>query len=265
MNNLDKLFRKRIQYSNPDPVTFQDLDIILEKMANHIPFENVCIMEGRSRILTKDHLLNKMLIMNEGGLCYDLNSLLYLFLIENQYDASLIQGVVYDHAAGKFGNIGRTHVAVLVRHEGQLYILDGGFGGNVPLKPVPLSGETVSSSNGEFRIREGKTHHGEYRLEMKLKYKDRDWRIGYAFDIDETIRDVSCLDNVRLTVEKHPDSPFNKHPLLTMRTEDGSVTLTDTSFTQWKSGNVEKKEIDHEKYKELLEYWFSQPFKKDPE
>ncbi|CAN7494995.1 arylamine N-acetyltransferase [Rossellomorea sp. LjRoot5] len=264
MNNLDKLFRKRIQYSSADPVTFQDLDIILEKMANHIPFENVCIVEGRSRKLTKDNLLNKMLLMNEGGLCYELNSLLYLFLIESGFEASLIQGAVYDHALGTFGRIGRTHVAVKVCHEKQYYILDGGFGGNIPMKPVPLSGETVSSANGEFRIRAGKTAYGDYRLEMKLKHKDTDWRTGYAFDSKRTIKDVRFLDDVRVTVEEHPDSPFNKHLLLTKRTDDGSVTLTDTSFTQWEKGNVKKSEINSEEYQELLNLWFSQADKKDP-
>lgn len=265
INSLDKLFRKRIQYSSRGPVTFQDLDVILEKMALHIPFENVCIIEERSRILTKDHLVNKMLILNEGGLCYELNSLLYLFIVENGFEASLIQGAVYDHASGAFGRIGRTHVAVKVCHEKQDYILDGGFGGNIPMKPVPLSGETVSSANGEFRIRAGETAYGDYRLEMKLKHKDTDWRIGYAFDSKRTIRDVRFLDDVRVTVEEHPASPFNKHRLLTKRTDDGSVTLTETSFTQWKKGNVKKREINSEEYQELLNLWFSQTDKRDPE
>lgn len=49
--------------------------------------------------------------------------------------------------------IGRTHVTILLKHEGQIYLIDTGFGGNLPLKPVPLNGETVISQNGEFRIK----------------------------------------------------------------------------------------------------------------
>lgn len=256
INNLDKRFRDRIHFSTSSPLTFNDLDSILEKMAHTIPFENVCIIEKRTKEMTKENLIDKMLVRKEGGLCYELNSLLYLFLKKNQFEASLIQGIVYDAATGEFGNMGRTHVAILVQHENQLYIVDGGFGGNIPLKPVPLSGETVSSSNGEFRIRECHTAHGHYQLELKLKHKDTDWRIGYAFDTGETISDVSRLESVRVTVEEHSDSPFNKHPLLTKRINDGSVTLTDKSFTRWEAGKVTKEKIDGERYNELLDIWF---------
>jgi N-hydroxyarylamine O-acetyltransferase len=265
INNLDALFRKRIHYPTANPVTFEDLDTILEEMGKHIPFENVCIIEKRSHVMTKGNLVDKMLVKNEGGLCYELNSLLYLFLIENQFDAALVRGVVYDDASGKYQSIGRTHVAILVRDDHQTYIIDGGFGGNIPLKPVPLSGEPVSSLNGEFRIREVETSHGDYVLEMKVKHKHSDWRIGYAFDSEETIRDVSRLDEVRVIIEEHPDSPFNKHLLLTKLTDDGRVTLTGTSITQWKGGNVTKKELDAEGYKEHLDSWFCARHEKDPE
>jgi arylamine N-acetyltransferase len=39
----------------------------------------------------------------------------------------------------------RTHVASLLQYDGQMYLVDTGFGGNLPLKPVPLNGETTSS------------------------------------------------------------------------------------------------------------------------
>ncbi|WP_267897279.1 hypothetical protein [Peribacillus saganii] len=37
-----------------------------------------------------------------------------------------------------------------------------------------------------------------------------------------------------------PGSAFNKKPLLTKLTDLGNFTLTDTSFTEWKDGKVEK-------------------------
>lgn len=62
-------------------------------------------------------------------------------------------------------------------------------------------------------------------LEMKLKYKDTEWRIGYAFDS-------------------------------TKLTESGNVTLTITSFTKWEDGGVTKELIDEARYRELLREWF---------
>ena len=179
-----------------------------------------------------------MLVKNEGGLCYELNSLFYLFLIENQFDAVLVRGVVYNHDKEQYETIGRTHVVILVSHKDTTYVIDTGFGGNLPLKPVPLSGEAVVSSNGEFRVKELDSPHGDYIFEMKLKYKHSEWRTGYAFDSGDPIKNVTQLNDIQTIIANHSDSPFNKHPLLTRRTDDGNVTLTDTSFTHWKDGEA---------------------------
>ncbi|MGM0842900.1 MAG: arylamine N-acetyltransferase family protein [Bacillota bacterium] len=237
-------------------MTFQQLDTILEETAKSIPFENLCVIGNTFNDLTKENLMNKMLVKNEGGLCYELNSLFYLFLIENQFDASLVRGVVYDHDKEQYQTLGRTHVVILVTHKDTAYVIDTGFGGNLPLKPVPLSGKAVVSSNGEFRVKEADSPHGDYIFEMKLKHKHSEWRTGYAFDSGDPIKDVTQLNDIQTIISTHSGSPFNKHPLLTKRTDNGNVTLTDTSFTQWKDGEMEKEEIDHERYQKLLNIWF---------
>ncbi|WP_051186046.1 arylamine N-acetyltransferase [Neobacillus bataviensis] len=81
---------------------------------------------------------------NEGGLCYELNPIFYFYLKENGFNAVLTDGVVYNHAADEYHQLGRTHVTILLNHEEQSYLIDTVFGGNLPLKPVPLSGETIS-------------------------------------------------------------------------------------------------------------------------
>lgn len=42
MSNLNLLFRERIGFPINKNITFEDLDIILEKTAKTIPFENLC-------------------------------------------------------------------------------------------------------------------------------------------------------------------------------------------------------------------------------
>jgi N-hydroxyarylamine O-acetyltransferase len=80
-------------------------------------------------------------------------SILYLFLIENGFNAVLTRGVVFNNDTQAYLTHGRTHVTILLTHEEQTYVIDTGFGGNLPLKPVPLTGETLATSNGEFRIK----------------------------------------------------------------------------------------------------------------
>jgi N-hydroxyarylamine O-acetyltransferase len=256
MSELNSLFRKRIGISEDEKITFETLDNILEKTAQNIPFENLCIIKNQTNNITKKNLMNKILLKKEGGLCYELNSIFYFFLIENGFNAVLARGVVYNNENQEFLTIGRTHVTILIIHEHQPYLIDTGFGSNLPLKPVPLSGETVTSNNGEFRIGKLETEHGDYVLQVKLKHKDTDWRIGYAFDSKRTITDISEFNEIQTIITEHEESSFNKNPLITRLTNEGSITLTDSSFTQWADGNLTKEKIDYDRFKELSKQHF---------
>jgi N-hydroxyarylamine O-acetyltransferase len=256
MQKLTPLFHKRIGMPYNEPITFEKLAVVLEKTAQNIPFENLTLIENKTRSITKENIINKIIERNEGGLCYELNPLFYFYLIENGFNAVLTNGVVYNHAVGEYHQLGRTHVTVLLNHEEQTYLIDTGFGGNLPLKPVPLSGETISSYNGEFRIRKVDHEYGDYCLEMKLNHKDTDWKIGYAFDSRNSIVDVANLNVIQTIIAEHPKSSFNKHPLITRLTHNGNITLTDTTFTQWEDGILSKETIDHVKFKELAKQHF---------
>ncbi|NHM33025.1 arylamine N-acetyltransferase family protein [Neobacillus terrae] len=241
---LTSLFLKRIGIPETEKITFHMLDELLEKTALTIPFENLCIINKNTSDINQENLTEKILIRNEGGVCYELNTLLYFVLKENGFQVDIVRGVVFDHKAQDFAAVGRTHVINLVCHDGYKYVVDTGFGGNLALKPIPLSGETVSSSNGEFRIRKEETHYGGHLLEMKLKHKDTNWKKGYAFDPGQPITDIKELNEVQSIINVHPLSSFNKGRLITRLTEQGSVTLTDTSLTELASGSTAKKEIN---------------------
>ncbi|MDQ1002961.1 N-hydroxyarylamine O-acetyltransferase [Neobacillus niacini] len=257
MNNLNELFRNRVGISQDAVITFQYLDTVLKKTAETIPFENLCIIENRTKEISKENLASKMLQQNEGGLCYELNTILYLFLYENGFIPSLVRGVTYNHMNQQWSGTGNTHVVNLITHNGQAYVVDTGFGGNLPLKPVPLSGETVASSNGEFRVERTDSEHGDYMLYMKLNRKDEDWIIDYAFNSKEPIQNISELNEVQRIIMEHPESAFNKKPLITKITDKGNITLTDTSFTQWVDRALKKETIDEKRFHEIRKEYFN--------
>jgi N-hydroxyarylamine O-acetyltransferase len=256
MQTLTSLFHQRIGLPMNQTITFENLDEVLEKTAQNIPFENLTIIENKTGEITKENLMNKIIERNEGGICYELNPLFYFYLLENGFNAVLTNGVVYNHAAEEYHQLGRTHVTILIFHEDEKYLIDTGFGGNLPLKPVPLSGEPISSYNGEFRIKKVNHPYGDYCLEMQLKHKDTDWKIGYAFDTKKSIEDLSKLNEIQTIIIEHPKSSFNKHPLITRLTNNGNITLTDTTFTQWADGILTKENIDNVKFKELAKQHF---------
>lgn len=256
MSSVNSLFRKRIGIPEDEKISFEMLSDILERTSTSIPFENLCVIENKMNEVNKENLIDKMLVRNEGGLCYELNSILYFFLIENGFDACLARGVVFNLPTQKFLTLGRTHVTIIVNYDNQTYLVDTGFGANIPLKPVPFTGETVISKNGEFRVKNMETEHGDYVLELKLKHKDIEWRIGYAFNSSKPITDVTEFNEIQKIIAEHKDSPFNKNPLITRFTNKGNIVLSNSSFTQWKDGVMTKDTIDHKRFKELAEEYF---------
>lgn len=257
MKNLDHQFRTRIGYTLETPVKFENINTILELTASAIPFENLRTLSGDLTVIDETAIAEKVLKKNEGGLCYDLNSLLYLFLKENDLDVQLICGSVYVQEIGGFSPTGRTHAAILLSEGGRRYLVDTGFGGNLPLRPVPLDGSEISTPTGEFRVKKEDSEFGDYFLEMKQKYKDSGWRVGYAFDTSEALEDVSGLTEMKRIITEHPQSPFNKKPLLTRVTANGSMVLTETSFTQWKDSGVTKEEIDSKRFRQLAKEFYN--------
>ncbi|MBY0098433.1 arylamine N-acetyltransferase family protein [Mesobacillus maritimus] len=266
MNDLNLQFRSRIGFPPNIEISFENLDFVLEKTAKAIPFENLCILGNRISTISKETLMNKIIHQKEGGLCYELNTIFHLFLLENGFKTSLIRGMTYDHNGHQWNPIGKTHVTIIMNDHEQPYIVDTGFGGNLPLKPVPLSGGIVVSNNGEFRIECVDRESGDYIFYMKLRHKHKDWKIGYTFNVKDDIQNVSDLNAIQTIIVEHPKSPFNKNPLLTMLTDDGNMILTENSFTEWVNGKVEKKEIDQNQFNELAKEHFGiQEYKEQDE
>ncbi|MFS0560807.1 arylamine N-acetyltransferase [Terribacillus sp. 179-K 1B1 HS] len=246
------LFHQRIKI-NENP-SFRTLPALLQKFAEAIPFENLRIIEHRKSLLSKDGLLEKILIQNEGGVCYELNTLLYHYLKACGWDVTLLSACIYDQKSNDWSITGNTHVTILLNHDGEKYIVDAGFGANIALAPVPLSGNIVETANGQFRIKRAAE---DYKLELKLADRDKDWRIGYRFSSGDAITDLTQLQQMQKIIETHPSSPFNKSELLTKRTGNGLYVLTPSSFTEWQDGAAAKQTINKEKYNELLQTKFN--------
>jgi N-hydroxyarylamine O-acetyltransferase len=256
MSSIDKLFRKRIGFPEDEIITFEKLDRILENTAKTIPFENLCIMKKQVKDITLDYLTKKILIKNGGGVCYEINPILCYFLIENGFNVHLFRGRSYNLGAQEWSKAGRTHILIMLTFNEDKYVVDTGYGINLPLMPVPITGEIVSSMNGSFRIRRVTSNDGDLLFEYMLKGRDKDWVNGYIFDSTQPIKDHSELNEVQQIIIESPLSPFNKNHLVTRLTEQGNIVLTETSLTERNNGKVQKQEIDSTNFTKLAKQHF---------
>lgn len=259
METLDSLFRKRVGFEYEDALAFDHLPALLTATSLALPFENLAIIQQRGLPITRQNLVTKLLMRNEGGLCYELNPLLYFFLLENGFDVTMVRGIVYDASTKTFAETGHTHVTLLLRHESMTYLVDTGFGGFLPLCPVPMNGTLATSNNGEFRIQPAADEHaglGDFTFMLKQRHKDVDWRVGFVFDSRNAISTAECED-IRRIIADHPASNFNKRPLVAKLTERGSVTLTDMSLIITEEGQASKEPVSPERFGELLARYFN--------
>ncbi|PGS74406.1 arylamine N-acetyltransferase [Bacillus cereus] len=265
MTDLQNYFFSRLQMPPKENLQFKDLHDLLLQMGRMLPYENIDVMEGTFQEISRTNLQEKLLLNKRGGLCYELNSLLYYFLSDCGFDVYRVAGTVYD-LSGDTWKPDDGHVIIILKHKNKKYVIDGGFASHLPLYPVPFTGEVISSQTGKYRIREQDTDKGTYLLEMRkgengetAQFLDSEpsdtWRTGYAFTLDKI--DEKKVNDIQDIIVHHPESPFNKRYIICKLTESGHLSLTKRSFTTTHKGQKIKRAITEEEYDQILTQVFA--------
>ncbi|AVP48302.1 arylamine N-acetyltransferase [Bacillus thuringiensis] len=252
MTSLQHKLFTRLNLAKRTEVKFEELNTILFAFAHTIPFENLDVIAGNAKVISKENLQEKILMNSRGGLCYELNTLFYYFLRDCGYDVQLALGTVYknDINAWAFED---GHITIILTYDNVQYLIDVGIASLVPLVPVPFTGKSVSSKNGSYRVRRKDTSKGNYVLERIDT--DGEWKVCHAFykhNIDEIV-----VNDVQRRVIEDEKSIFNKGPIAVKLTNSGHISLTNTSLTEIIHGEKTKLEITEDQYREFLYTLFS--------
>lgn len=208
--------------------------VVLKEFAKLFLFENFDVVNQNKDKITPEFIQNKMLKNRRGGLCYELNSLLYLVLKELGFEVSIGIGTV--NLEGNWATE-RTHVIVLLQIAGKKYIADTGFGNRLALYPLELNGGIVHSSAGSFKLRSLKTEKGSIAMEMQNS--SGEWEVHYAFNWNP--EPWKELDRVKLDIHHRPQSAFNKVPLIATLLKDRTLSInSERLYCKWIDGREEK-------------------------
>lgn len=233
---IQSAFLKKIGYEGQS-ITVDDLPVVLKQMAYTFPFENRAVLNKQSYALNQEGLKQHLLEGNRGGLCYDLNPLLYYVLKEAGLSVQLLQGTVYIKEADTWA-IDGTHVAIMLKHHNEHFLIDAGFGVNLPLQPVPFTEDWVEGASIRFRVKAKETEKGTHLLQLD---KGDGPEIGYAFTLNEVDEDALC--QMRHEIYENESSPFNKRPLASKLTPTGRVIVTEDHVTTHEHEEVSKKPL----------------------
>ncbi|NGY76053.1 arylamine N-acetyltransferase (plasmid) [Bacillus megaterium] len=256
MSTLKDSFYSRLNMEPRKNVKFEELPSILSSFAKNVPFENIDVVYKDYKEISKENLQKKILDNCRGGLCYEINPILYYFLKECGFNVHLVSATIYDHSSGSWA-LDNTHVAIILSYNHITYLIDSGFASFLPLSPVPFTGEVVQSKTRDYRVRKLLTEKGSYVFEMKEKdsVNSNEWRLGYAFKLNEISE--TELNEMQETIVKHKKSPFNKAPLAVKLVKDGHITLTKEKFIQIQNGQKTQEVISADRYMKILNEQFN--------
>jgi len=220
-----------------------------------IPFENLDIHYGREISLEIGRLFEKIVVSERGGFCYELNSLFHALLQKLGFMARIISARVAKENGGFSPEY--DHLAIVVSINGLNYLVDVGFG-HFAIKPLLIRpGVRSSDGIGEFQIMEFDRNYLEVsRVEDEVVIPE------YMFSMVE--RKLTEFQNMCDYHQKSADSHFTRKKVVSILTDDGRITLTNT---QLKISGLQGSQIENfgeDEFEKYLERYFGIRIKRKP-
>ena len=191
----------RIGYDGPRDASLSTLRQLHELHPRAIPFENLDPLLKRPVRLDPASLQAKLVDGGRGGYCFEHNSLFANVLRQLGFTVqeatarvrwSVPQGV----------RTPRTHCLLFVEAEGERYLADVGFGGNVLTAPLKLDArEAQKTPHEDFRLTDE-----DDRIVVQEAKINGAWTPLYAYDFADTHPADYEMGN--WLTSTHPDSIF---------------------------------------------------------
>lgn len=199
----------------------ETLKLLQRQHLLNVPFENLDIHWKRPIVLDTAKFYEKIVGMERGGFCYELNGLFNELLREIGFKTRIVSARV---ANGK-GGFGPEydHAAIIVSIGENEYLADVGFGAFTTEPLQFVLNEAQRDNAGIFVIR--RFDDAYYEIAKK---NVEDWSSEYMFK--PLSRELSEFTEMCDFQQYSPESHFTKGKLCSLLTESGRKTLTDKSF-----------------------------------
>lgn len=202
-----------------------------------VPFENLDVQAGKVVSLVPEEIAEKILCRNRGGYCYEVNGIFAMALEA--------LGIPYQFVAARpmFYPVKRpkTHMAIVLKIDGEQWLCDLGFGSYGIRAPMRLSLIDVEVKQDFDTFMLSKTNNNEYILKALV---EGEWENQYGFDLypQEWI-DFVPANYLNST---HPDTIFVQKLLIVLHHQTGRKILVGDMLKTVENGQMEKQTISPE-------------------
>lgn len=208
-------YLERIGIYNEVAANLHSLKLIQKQHLLMVPFENLDIhMYGHLKT-DFSSLYDKIVKEKRGGICYEINWLLYHLLVDIGFSVKVLGGKVLDTNGSYF-----DHLLLVVKVYGKEYLVDVGFGDNF-LEPLEFKEDVVQKDyKGLFKIEAV----DEVHYELKKYSKEID-EFETMYIIKNVERKISDFNN-RVDYFIHSnESIFKKNLFCSLEKVDGRISL----------------------------------------
>jgi N-hydroxyarylamine O-acetyltransferase len=217
---LDHYFT-RIKYAQSPAVNLETLRDLHLLHLHHIPYENIDVFCHQAVKLDPETLIQKMLLRQRGGYCFEQNGLFLMALTELGFKCHANMARVHYNRPQPGG---RIHQINLVELEGQTWLCDVGFAGPGFRQPLNLQFNVEFEQMGErYRLQKNEEH-GVY-LQKNVA---QEWQPLYTFKIEPALPIDREIAN--FFTSTNPDYIFRNAIIATKMTSRGRITLSDHTF-----------------------------------
>ena len=243
---IDEFLRRiGLAADTPAEPTYEFLKAVQYHSVLRIAYENLDILEGKPLCLSPDALFDKIVTRGRGGYCFEVNGLLSYFFKSCGFE---VKDYFARYLRGEPEIPMRRHRVMSVMTADGPYFCDIGVGQSAPRYPLLMKEGLVQEQCGEtYKFERDPDlgwvlwdlYHGEWRRFISFTEEK-------IYEVDFVQPSVWC--------ELHPDSPFNKVPMIAIKTPDGRRTIDDRVYKLFSGDKplIVENDITPERYRELL-------------
>lgn len=250
-------YLQRINYTGSKDPSLNTLKSITLQHTQTIPFESLSPYLKHPVKIDISSITQKIINEKRGGYCYEHNTLLKEAL-------QLLGFKVISHAARvvmgepEGANPPQSHMILTVILGARRYLVDTGFGSQVPTVPILLdTQEEQTTPHGLFRIR---NISDEYLLQTQIAEK---WISLYHFDLSEKF--ASDYEMYNFYFSTYPGTLFVENLVVARAAPEKRFTLYNNLFsTYFMNGERKKQTLSNiEELQNVLENIFLISIKRD--
>ena len=242
-----KKYFERTNYNSEINAHISTVSEIMRCQLFSVPFENLDVQAGKIVSLVPEEIVEKILVRNRGGYCYEVNGLFAMALAELgvPYIFVAARPMIYPVRRPK------THMAIVAEVDGEKWLIDLGFGSNSIRKPMRLDVTDVEVQQDADRFKLSKTDESKYRLKA---FVEGEWVNQYEFDLypQEWI-DFVPANHLNST---HPDTIFVKKLIVVLQNPTGKVVLMGDTLKTVSNGITTKEFVSPENRSAILSTHF---------